>query len=406
VRQDSIDHDLPASQSDAPTSAPRAQAAQPRSQSKPANPTRYVARLVRLGRRAANARFEHAWHRLEAVAALPTQGHAFAQAVTHTMLAGQLVSVLLVRRPGGLAALMPLVRKPGWLERWRMVGAREVYEPGDVLSQSPQAARALAVGLARLRRPVALDRVPAQSGLIPDLRRAMRGRGWLRVRPATGCPTIALGPDWHTPEARFNAGRRSDFRRAMRRAEALGAVSFEVIAPDAAQFDALFDEAVAIEHASWKAEAGTALACEPEKQALFRSYFRAACAQGQFRAAFMRIDGQAVAMQLAVEQAGRFWLFKIGYDEAYGKCSPGTLLMLHTLGYAARRDLLAYELLGNVEPWIAALWTEDSHECLSVRTYPFGLRGALALGTDCWVWGRERLRAQVAATLARKPADK
>jgi hypothetical protein len=28
-------------------------------------------------------------------------------------------------------------------------------------------------------------------------------------------------------------------------------------------------------------------------------------------------------MQLAVEWSGRYWLYKIGYDEAYARCSPG-----------------------------------------------------------------------------------
>ena len=29
----------------------------------------------------------------------------------------------------------------------------------------------------------------------------------------------------------------------------------------------------------------------------------------------MRIDGRAVAMQMALESLGRYWLFKIGFDE-------------------------------------------------------------------------------------------
>ena len=56
-------------------------------------------------------------------------------------------------------------------------------------------------------------------------------------------------------------------------------------------------------------------------------------------------------MQLAVECGERFWLLKIGYDEEFARCSPGVLLMLHTVRYAATRGLKSYELLGRVEPW-------------------------------------------------------
>jgi len=96
-------------------------------------------------------------------------------------------------------------------------------------------------------------------------------------------------------------------------------------------------------------------------------------------------------MQLAIESGQRYWLFKIGYDEDFARCSPGTLLMLHTLRETAGRGLAAYELLGGVEPWIAQLWTREAHETLCLRTYPFGLRGAVALARDGAAWVRARM---------------
>jgi CelD/BcsL family acetyltransferase involved in cellulose biosynthesis len=170
----------------------------------------------------------------------------------------------------------------------------------------------------------------------------------------------------------------------------MGAVFHEVIVPDPAEFDALFDEAAAIELRSWKREAGSAMLCDPAKEAFFRAYFRDACAKGTLRVAFLRIGATAVAMQLAIETQGRYWLFKIGFDDAYAKCSPGTLLMLHTLGYAARAGLAAYEMMGEVEPWIADFWTQEAHPCVHVRTYPANVQGAVALAQDGALWLRER----------------
>jgi CelD/BcsL family acetyltransferase involved in cellulose biosynthesis len=332
-----------------------------------------------------------AWQRLESSASLPMQSHAFASALSKTLLAGVHIDVFFIREESGLSALLPLCRGEGAFGRWRMIGAEGVFEPDDALCRTADDARRLAEAIVSDGRALELERVPAGSPLIPALRAAMRGKGWTSVRPWTPTPTIALDARWKDPASCFNSGRRSDFRRAARRAAEHGEVSFEVLAPVPDQFDALFDAAIGVEVRSWKAQSGTAIASCRAKEAFFREFFRSACAQGTLRIAFMRIDGEIVAMQMALESLGRYWLFKIGFDEKYGRCSPGTLLMLHTLGWAAGRELRAYELLGNVEPWIAQFWTDRQHDCVCLRAYPFNLRGAVAFAADAAQWLSKRL---------------
>lgn len=341
----------------------------------------------------ADGALARAWEELELRATLPTQGLAFAAALSGTLLLPSLIEIFFALAPqaGGFAALLPLCRGPGPLARWRILGAREIFEPGDLLCTDASSAALLAAQLARQARPLDLDRIPAASPLVPALREAVRGRAWLSVRPAVPSPTIALDSKWVQPETQFNGGRRSDFRRAARRAEEMGKVSFEMLSPAPDAFPALFDEAVAIEARSWKKEAGSAIAVDPRKEAFFRAFFAAESARGTCRIAFMRIDGKAVAMQLALETQGRYWLFKIGFDDAYARCSPGTLLMLHTIGWAAERKLAAYELLGGVEPWIARFWTRVDHQCVRLRTYPFNGRGAVACALDAIVWSAKAL---------------
>jgi CelD/BcsL family acetyltransferase involved in cellulose biosynthesis len=332
------------------------------------------------------------WLRLEESASLPMQSHAFASALAGTLLADAHIDIFFVRERDEVAALLALCRERGRFARWTMVGAHQVCEPDDALCRTPQAARLLAEAIVGDGRALDFDRVPAGSELIPALRDSLRGKGWMSVRPATPTPTIALDERWKDPASRFNSGRRSDFRRAARRAGEFGQVSFEILSPGPDAFDALFDEAIGVEMRSWKREAGTAIAADRAKENCFRHYFRSACEQGSFRIAFMRIDGRAVAMQMALETLGRYWLFKIGFDEEYERCSPGTLLMLHTIGWAAERELEAYELLGNLEPWIAQFWTREQHDCLWVRAYPYNARGAAAFAADAFASLRKRLK--------------
>ena len=332
-----------------------------------------------------------AWQWLELAASMPMQSHGFAAALADTLVAGADIRVFTVGEGRDLAGLLPLCRAPGRFARWTMLGAKETGEPGDALCLNPEAAGLLARAIVRDGRALELHRIPAGSPLIPAIKAAMRGRGRVSVRPASSMPTIALDAAWRDPAARFNAGRRSDFRRAARRASELGEVSFELRSPAPAEFDALFDEAVAVEARSWKREAGTAIAVDRAKQDCFRRFFRWGCAQGLFRIAFLRIDGVAIAMQMALEWGDRYWLFKIGFDEAFARCSPGSLLMLHTIGKAAERGLSAYELLGNVEPWIATFWTQDRHDCVRLRFYPYNANGAAAFAGDARAWLGTRL---------------
>ncbi|MGA1808440.1 MULTISPECIES: GNAT family N-acetyltransferase [Sphingobium] len=331
-----------------------------------------------------------AWERLEARADWPTQTRLFAATLNDLIAAGP-SRIMTVWAGADLVALLPLCRDGGALARWRMIGARETYEPGDMLCNGTAAADALAGAIARLPHPLLLDRISAGSTLIPALARAVRRRGRLVVRPAMACPHIALDEGWRDPESRFNAGRRSDFRRARRKAEGCGLLQYETLAPDADNFDALFDEAVAVEALGWKSEAGTAIATDPRQAAIFRAFFRAVAQRGDLRISFLRIDGRAIAMQMAVLWNGRYWLFKIGHDAAFNACSPGGLLMLHAIGWAAQARLHSFEFLGVAEPWIRKLWTQTEHDCVQLRTYPYNLRGAAAFAVDAIVWSRQRL---------------
>lgn len=350
------------------------------------------ARAVDLAASETPERLAAEWWRLEAHGAWPTQSHAFAAAL-EPLLAGAHRQVLGVRRNRVVTAILPLCREDRFLARWRLAGSSELFEPGDLLCARADDADPVAAAIAALRHPVSLDRISADSPLVPALRRAIGQRGWLSVRPAMPCPMIVLDSGWRDPESRFSARRRSDFRRAARRAEAMGRVTYETLAPAAHAFDALFDEAIAVELNSWKRDAGSAIAVDARRETFFRRFFRSAATDGNFRLSFLRIDGEAVAMQMALLWSGRYWLFKIGHDERFGKCSPGTLLMLQMLGWAAEQGLESFELLGEAEPWITRFWTEEQRRCVHLRTYPYTLPGLIALAADALVWLRRRLPA-------------
>jgi len=288
--------------------------------------------------------------------------------------------------------LAPLVAQ-GTSGALTLPGTLETGEPSDLAWQDASQAPALARALARQRRPLNLPRVPLGSPSLQALSAAFRARGWLRMRPAHGSPCIELDAGWAQPWQKYNAGRQSDVRRAQRRAEEAGALRFVVHAPSPGPaLERLLDEAYEVESRSWKGDGGTALAVDPLLGPFYRRLAHNASQAGLLRLCFLRIAGQAAAMQLALQGGGRFWLMKIGYDAAFARSSPGQLLMLHTIGHAASQGLASYEMLGNAAAWTAG-WTRTLRPFVRVQAYPASWPGAQALCADAWRSARTRWQA-------------
>jgi len=314
------------------------------------------------------AQLSDQWEAMAVQAVSPTQQYIWAEACAAAFGAAGRLQVVAVEQAGQQVGIAPLVRRPG-LPRLELLGVKELHEPMDLLCSDLSALDQLASAIAELPLPIWIERAPGDSPLLAAIKKAYKRRGLVYLSPAQGYPCIPLDDGWADPEQKFNAGRRSDFRRAQRHAEKLGAVSYEMHRPTPDECEPLLEEALRVEAASWKGTAGSAIEYDQLRAPFYRRYAVSACAKGILRLCFLRIGGQAAAMQYAVECGERFWLLKIGYDEKFARCSPGMLLMLHSIGDAARRGLRSYEFLGTAEPW-TQMWTQEVRPAVSIRAYP------------------------------------
>lgn len=301
-------------------------------------------------------------------------------------------------------AVFPLVRSrrhPWWLEA---MGERELFEPTDGIATTRAAIAPVVAELARRRIPLRFRRLPTDSPLLQHLHDAFGRKAIILALPSGGTPTITLDQAWHEPESRFSSRRQQDFRAARRRAHELGAVEFAVVQPTAVTAPSLFDEFVALEDSGWKGREGTALACQPEMRKFYRRYCELASREGTLRLGVLRIGGQIAAMQIAAEYDRGFYLLKIAFDEQFARCSPGTLLMLHTTKWAADRGNRSYEFLGAEEPW-TAVWTTDLRPCVQVHVYPISPWSIAAAGETIVRAARRAARAEGRARLRRGLID-
>lgn len=279
-------------------------------------------------------------------------------------------------------AVAPLVKPRGFFSAVRQIGAEEHGEPEDFLYDNDDSLEKLSTALARDRIPLLLMRVPELSPVVQAITLAYTGKAFIYLRPQVSCPFIDIKAGEQQTIDSLPSRLRSDLRRAQRKAEALGQVSYEIHSPcSLGELTPLWDESLKVEAAGWKGRSRTALAEDQGMASFFLSYAARACEKGILRVCLMRIDGRAVAMQIAVETGNRLWLLKIGYDEEFAQCSPGMLLMLETLQYAERNGLTSYEFLGSAKEWTRR-WTKDERNNITIRVYPYTLKGMGILVRD------------------------
>jgi CelD/BcsL family acetyltransferase involved in cellulose biosynthesis len=326
--------------------------------------------------------WEDAWRAMRTEVAYPLSQFSWTRACLSTFSDDGVPHLVAAARRQRLVALAPLVNKRhNGVCRLFLAGVSQLYEPMDFAWTENKALARLARSLVRSGTPLVLERIAADSPTVHLLKRAYRGRAIVITRPQATCPYIALDESWFEPDARLNSGRRSDLRRARRKAEQMGQVTTEIHTPDLDELPELLDTAFEVEARSWKGEAGTALNHDAQRAVFYRQYAEAACIEGILRICFLRIGDRVAAMQLAVEHGDGFWLLKVGYDAHFAQCSPGMLLMRDTIRYAAEAGLRSYEFLGRAETW-TEVWTQTEHPYVSLRVYPLGVRGLTALAAD------------------------
>lgn len=320
---------------------------------------------------------------------LPMQTAAWARARASLLGPRQHAHWLAVMDGAQVAALAPLVRQGRWLRE-----PPALHEPSDLAWRDGAALQALAQALAAQPLPLQLDRVPAASPTVGALRKAFARRGVLRESQAPPTPVIHLGAAWSDPERALGARRRADFRRYARRAQRHGELRYELLAPaDEASLERALAPALAVDARSWKAFARSALTHDPEQGRFFASFLREAAATGVLRIALLWLGDRPAAMHIATEWRQRHWLLKIAHDSDLADCSPGQLLMQHTLCDAARRGLRSYELLGEAADW-TRLWTRETRPYLRLQAYPYSADSAVVAARHLARMGLDRLRAR------------
>lgn len=132
--------------------------------------------------------------------------------------------------------------------------------------------------------------------------------------------------------------RRKELARKRRRLEEMGDFVFRRQCDDAG-LEQWIDDFLALERSGWKGEEGSALACDPRTETVFRLSFRQAAELGRLERLAFYIDQRPIAMLCNFVTPPASFSFKTAYDESLAKLSPGLLLQVENLGVLDRPEI-------------------------------------------------------------------
>ena len=132
-------------------------------------------------------------------------------------------------------------------------------------------------------------------------------------------------------EAALGARRHKELRRIGRRLADIGAVLF-TSATQPAGVAAAIEDFFAVEASGWKGRAGTAAAGHADVRRFIRAAAAALAAEGKIAVNRILLDGRAIAAAIVLRSGHGAWFWKIAYDEAFARFSPGVMLTVALSG--------------------------------------------------------------------------
>jgi CelD/BcsL family acetyltransferase involved in cellulose biosynthesis len=157
-------------------------------------------------------------------------------------------------------------------------------------------------------------------------------------------------------EAAMSAKKRKELRRQAKRLGELGALRFERLV-GTESLERWTDDFLALEHAGWKGEEGSSLACHPPVARYFRAALQGGASADKLERLALTLDGTPIAMLATFLTAPGAFSFKTAFDERYARFSPGVLLQQENLALLDRREIRWCDSCAAADhPMIERIW--------------------------------------------------
>ena len=168
------------------------------------------------------------------------------------------------------------------------------------------------------------------------------------------------------PFERLSKGFRQNLRTAHNRLKSQ-TITFEAGRTES-DLLRLLPEFMAVETSGWKGELRTSALKEPETNTFLRQLIAHLGPDGGCEIALLRADDRAIAALFGVVLDGIWYIFRIGYDEAYQRASPGHLIIESLLKRSKTQTSFKMLTPYNAPAWFAA-WKPESRQIFNAYVF-------------------------------------
>ncbi|HET9481399.1 MAG TPA: GNAT family N-acetyltransferase [Candidatus Polarisedimenticolia bacterium] len=134
----------------------------------------------------------------------------------------------------------------------------------------------------------------------------------------------------HYLRAALSRKSRKQLGRLGRRIAEVGSVKFTEL-DSGSDLDAWVGSFLRLESSGWKGRADSALACHHAEREFFTSMAREAFGRGRLMMLALHLNGRPIAMKCNLLAGSASFSFKIAFDEAFARFSPGVLLEVENI---------------------------------------------------------------------------
>lgn len=297
------------------------------------------------------------------------------------------IHIIVVRLDGLLIALAPLALRPASLKRrmpWRVL---EFLASGSVGSDylsllirpghEQTAMREIMRCLNKAGRVLELVRVKQSSAPMTELSRQLQESGWAFFGLTTNyCPySILSGHTWDSYLKSLHASHRKNMDKMMRRLHKDFEVSLHIAATEAERQWAM-DVFVRLHLRRWSEKGGSTALNSKELIDFHRAFSAISLKQGWLKLYTLVLDGVPAASLYVFKYQGVYYHYQSAFDPAFGKYSPGTVMLWLAIKDAIEDGALEFDFLHDDEPY-KYVWARQERELVRLELYPPGKMGSV-----------------------------
>jgi CelD/BcsL family acetyltransferase involved in cellulose biosynthesis len=211
-----------------------------------------------------------------------------------------------------------------------------------------------------------IKRFPSTSPLLQLLRDGSIGRRALLLEHGHGA-YLTTPQDFDTYRNSLSRNFRNNLNKATNKFKSLQGVTTRIeVAPRLE--DADYQTFLDMEASGWKGKEGSAIAASPALREFYATLATRCAEAGWLEWQFLHADGMAMAANLALRMRDAVVIWKLGYNDAYSRYSPGSILLLELVRQESQLKRCKYLDLTTDHAWYDN-WNMERRMYYTVRFY-------------------------------------